>query len=509
MTLRFILGDQLNIRHSWFTKTDDEVVYLMIELKQEQEYVTHHIQKIMAFFSAMRTFADSLTKSGHQVKYIKINDKENKGSLEEIIAEQIKKHKAHTFEFLLPDEYRLDEQLKKFCSTLKIKSSVYDTEHFLSKREDLKKFFTGKKMRLMESFYRDMRKRLNILMEEEEPMGGKWNFDHENRKPYDNKVPLPTISIKQKNLSQLKEEIDQANINYFGNVDALQFQWATTRQECLEELKQFLIERLPYFGTYEDAMIEEHPLLFHSKISFALNCKLISPAEVVVSTLRYWEKNKNQIDIAQVEGFIRQVIGWREYIRGIYWEYMPSYKTLNALDATRKLPQWYWNANTKMNCMRNCIGNSLDHAYAHHIQRLMVIGNFSLLAGLNPDAVDDWYLGVYADAIEWVQLPNTRGMSQYADGGIVGTKPYVASANYISKMSNYCKKCEYNAKEKVGEKACPFNSLYWNFYETHRDKFQKNPRIGMVYNLWNKMKADDKEAIINRANYVLENIEHL
>ena len=509
MKVRFILGDQLNIRHSWFTKPESDVMYLMIELKQEQAYVIHHIQKIMAFFSAMRNFADSLTKGGHQVKYLKINDPENKGSLEDILAVQLKKHKANIFEYLLPDEYRLDEQLKKFCSTLKIKSSAYDTEHFLSKREDLKKFFSGKKMRLMESFYRDMRKRLNILMESDGPTGGQWNFDHENRKPYDKKVPLPTINIKQKNLSQLKAEIDQAGISYFGNVEEQHFRWGTSREECLEELKEFLTKRLMHFGTYEDAMIEEHTLLFHSKLSFALNCKLVSPSEVVGSTLRYWEKNKEQINIAQVEGFIRQVIGWREYIRGIYWEYMPGYKSLNHLNGTRSLPRWFWDGNTKMNCMKNCLSNSLDNAYAHHIQRLMVIGNFSLLAGLHPDEVDDWYLGVYADAIEWVQLPNTRGMSQYADGGIVGTKPYVASANYISKMSNYCKNCEYNAKERIGEKACPFNSLYWNFYETHRDKFEKNPRIGMVYNLWKKMKADDKLAILDRAHYLLENIEQL
>lgn len=509
MKLRLILGDQLNIRHSWFTKVENDVVYLMIELKQEQEYVKHHIQKIIAFFSAMRSFADRLTKNGHQVNYIKINDEKNKGSFEDILKAQLKKYKATSFEYLLPDEYRLDEQLKNFCSTVSIHHQVFDTEHFLSHRDDLKNFFAGKKMRLMESFYRDMRKRLNILMEGSEPMGGKWNFDHENRKPYDKKVPLPNISIKQKNIHKLKEEIDKAGIKYFGNIDVEHFHWATTREECLEELTLFLTQRLAYFGTYEDAMIVEHTLLFHSKLSFALNSKLIGPAELVGTTLRYWQKNKDSISIAQVEGFIRQVIGWREYIRGIYWEYMPSYKSLNHLKATRALPTWYWNGNTKMNCMKNCLSNSLDNAYAHHIQRLMVIGNFSLLAGLHPDDVDAWYLGVYADAIEWVELPNTRGMSQYADGGIVGTKPYVASANYISKMSNYCKNCEYNAKEKIGEKACPFNSLYWNFYETHRDKFEKNPRIGMVYNLWNKMKADDKLEILNRANYLLENIEQL
>lgn len=509
MKLRLILGDQLNIHHSWFTTVDNNTVYVLIELKQEQEYVKHHVQKIIAFFSAMRNFTEELRSKGHRVIYYDINHAANKGDLKSIITNLVKEHSVTEFEYQLPDEYRLDEQLINICNSLSIKTSVADTEHFITKRYDLKTFFAGKKTRIMESFYRNMRKNLDILMENNEPIGGRWNYDDENRKAYDKKVPLPVISFQHKNISKIKDEIDKAGISYFGNVDEQNFNWPASREESLRDFNEFLENRLSNFGTYEDAMLTEHTLLFHSRISFALNVKLISPLELVHLTLKHWEENKIHISIAQVEGFIRQLIGWREYIRGIYWEYMPSFKELNYLEAKRNLPAWFWDGNTEMNCMKQCIQNSLDNAYAHHIQRLMVIGNFSLLAGLNPDELDNWYLGVYADAIEWVELPNTRGMSQYADGGIVGTKPYVSSANYISKMSNYCKGCKYNSKEKTTELACPFNSLYWNFYETHRNKFESNPRIGMVYNLWRKMDSNDKKQILKKAQEVLSNIEKL
>jgi deoxyribodipyrimidine photolyase-related protein len=509
MILRFILGDQLNSRHSWYKEKNTNVLYIMMELKQEQEYVRHHIQKIIAFFLAMRNFATFLKQNGHQVKYYTINQTGNTGDLGLMLQKIIDEYQITKFEYQLPDEYRLDEQLKTFCNTLSIPYEAVDSEHFLTKRDELKNFFAGKKTHLMESFYRNMRKKFNILMEQDEPMGGKWNFDHENRKAFDHKVTLPNLTFQSKNIQQLKKEIEDAGIFYFGNIDAEHFNWPSTREESIADFEAFLKERLQHFGTYEDAMLTEHTLLFHSRISFALNCKLLNPDEIVSLTLAYWNKHKDSISIAQVEGFIRQVIGWREYIRGIYWEYMPKYKTLNYLEASTALPEWFWTGETKMNCMKQCINNSLDNAYAHHIQRLMVIGNFSLLAGLNPDAVDEWYLGVYADAIEWVELPNTRGMSQFADGGIVGTKPYVSSANYISKMSNYCKTCSYNSKEKLGPNACPFNSLYWNFYDLHRDKFEKNPRVGMVYMLWNKMKAEEKSAILLKATSLLENLNTL
>jgi len=264
---------------------------------------------------------------------------------------------------------------------------------------------------------------------------------------------------------------------------------------------------LIHFGQYQDAMTTWDPFLFHSRLSFSLNTKMISPLEVVRKVETYWESHQDEVSISQVEGFVRQIIGWREYMRGIYWAKMPEFAELNFFGHERPLPSWYWTGNTKMNCLSKSISQSLEHAYAHHIQRLMVTGNFALLAGIDPAALDEWYLGIYIDAIEWVEITNTRGMSQFADGGIVGTKPYVSSANYIQKMSNYCGQCAYDAKKKTGHGACPFNSLYWNFYEVNRSKLQKNPRIGMAYRTLDKM-SNKKELLAQAAEY-LDKIETL
>jgi deoxyribodipyrimidine photolyase-related protein len=269
------------------------------------------------------------------------------------------------------------------------------------------------------------------------------------------------------------------------------------------------MECLPLFGTYQDAMTPNEWSLYHSRLSFSMNIKMISPSEVIHRAIKEWEKHPEKIEYNQLEGFVRQIIGWREYMRGIYWLKMPEYNSLNYFNHQEKLPDWFWTGNTKMNCLKDSIKQSLHYAYAHHIQRLMITGNFALLAGTHPDEVDAWYLGIYIDALDWVEITNTRGMSQFADGGIVGTKPYVSSASYIDKMSNYCSSCYYNKAKKVGEKACPFNSLYWNFYDKHEDKLAKNPRIGMMYKVWHRMKPEDKEALLQQADYFLKNINNL
>ncbi|NVJ46898.1 MAG: hypothetical protein HWE07_07210 [Cytophagia bacterium] len=267
-------------------------------------------------------------------------------------------------------------------------------------------------------------------------------------------------------------------------------------------------ECLPYFGAYQDAMTTKGWSLFHSRLSFAMNVKLISPQEVIQRTEETWQENQ-EIPLSAVEGFIRQILGWREYMRGIYWKFMPGYAKENFFQNDRKLPGWFWSGKTKMKCLSHAIGQSLDYAYAHHIQRLMVTGNFALLAGIHPDEVDQWYLGIYIDAVEWVEITNTRGMSQFADGGIVATKPYVSSANYLHKMSHYCSGCSYDHKKKLGEKACPFNSLYWDFLERNRGSLQKNPRMGMIYRVWDKNSAENKKQIIEQAASYLERIEEL
>jgi deoxyribodipyrimidine photolyase-related protein len=294
-----------------------------------------------------------------------------------------------------------------------------------------------------------------------------------------------------------------------GTVDSQAFLWPIKRAQSLQLLDYFTQYCLPLFGTFQDAMAPNEWSLYHSRLSFSMNIKLITPKEVVDKAIEAYVKNPDKIEFHQLEGFVRQIIGWREYMRGIYWLKMPDYASLNYFDHSAKLPEWYWTGKTMMNCLKNAIGQSLEFAYAHHIQRLMITGNFALLAGVHPDEVDAWYLGIYIDAIEWVEITNTRGMSQFADGGIVGTKPYVSSASYIHKMSSYCTGCYYDKAKKTGEKSCPFNSLYWNFYDRHEAKLAKNPRIGMMYNVWRKMQPVAKAELLEQAEYYLTHINEL
>ena len=507
--LKLILGDQLNIQHSWFNEVDENTIYMMAEMRQETDYVKHHIQKIVAFFLSMRNFAEVLKSKGHQVIYFKISDVKNLHHLEKIINQSIVEHKITQFEYQLPDEYRLDEQLKTICENLKIDYKSYDTEHFFTERTDLADFFKGKKQLLMENFYRDMRKKYHYLMNGSQPEGGNWNFDKDNRLKYKDQVPIPNPIVFQKNIEELIIEIEKAKVTTFGNIDVTKFNWPTSRQECLEQLNYFCENLLVHFGDYEDAMHTDEKFLFHSRLSFAMNSKMLSPKEVVETAISHYYKNQENITISQIEGFVRQILGWREYIRGIYWKEMPNYGQMNALENHNSLPAFYWTGRTKMNCMQKAISQSLDEAYAHHIQRLMIIGNFSLLTQIHPDEVDAWYLGVYIDAIEWVELPNTRGMSQYADNGILATKPYVSSGNYIKKMSNYCDKCHYNAKDKLGEKACPFNSLYWNFLDEKKEHFANNQRMGMMLNLLKKIPAEELFQIKTKAKEIMENLDSI
>lgn len=509
MTLRLILGDQLNYRHSWYKTKDPAVLYVLMEMRQETDYVLHHAQKIIGFFAAMYNFSRYLSKNGHEVIHLKINDTENRQNLHENLNYLIAKHKITHFEYQLPDEFRLDQQLTEFCRELSISSKHYDTEHFLTTREELATVFKGKKTFLMETFYRYMRKKHQVLMENEQPAGGKWNFDTENRKPYKGEERIPEPFLFKHNYSEILNELNKAKLMHFGNPSAESFPWPTTRKQALDTLSFFIQNLLPLFGKYQDAMHTHYWSLYHSRISFSLNTKMLSPLEVIQKAIAAWHKHPEKISIEQTEGFVRQILGWREYMRGIYWAKMPDYAQLNYFEHKNKLPIWFWKGNTKMNCLKQTIGQSLDYAYAHHIQRLMITGNFALLAGIDPDEVDKWYLGIYIDAIEWVEITNTRGMSQFADGGIVGSKPYVSSANYIDKMSNYCKTCFYDKTKKTGDRSCPFNSLYWNFYNTHEQKLSKNPRIGMMYVTWKKMDIPAKTALLEQAQKYLQNIDTL
>ena len=506
MKLRLLLGDQLNLKHSWFDKQEDNTFYVLYELHQETHYVIHHIQKIVAFFSAMRAFASDLQKQGHQVHYFDINSPASKKSLEDNIKNLIAEKGFTKFEYQLPDEYRLDQQLKSIGNHIDIPSESFDTEHFLTTREDLKSFFEGKKQLIMEFFYRDMRKKFDLLMEQGKPLGGKWNFDKNNRKKWKGKpaIPPPFRTKNQRN-HKVYKSIMQAGIKSIGTYDAENYLFPANKTEALEQLDYFCKYLLVHFGDYQDAMHTTQRNLFHSRISFALNTKILHPMEVVNAVINRYHQNPEAIALSQVEGFVRQILGWREYMRGVYWREMPDYKNLNQLENFNQLPDFFWTGKTKMNCLKESITDSLETAYAHHIQRLMITGNFALLIQCHPDEVDAWYLGVYADAIEWVQLPNTRGMSQWADGGIVATKPYVSSGAYIHKMSNYCEECRYDRSQRTGENACPFNSLYWNFLDDKKEHFQKNNRMAMMLRLLEKIPGVEKEEIKKRALSVIEN----
>ena len=507
-TLRLILGDQLNHQHSWFHQVDENVVYVMMEVRSETDYVVHHIQKVVAFFQSMRLFVDELELKGHQVVYLKLDDSENKQSFTENIRWISQKYEVESIEYQLPDEYRVDHELKSLSEALNLSVCVVDSEHFFTSRTEFAEFFKGKKQFLMESFYRYMRKKHDILMVAGQPEGDKWNFDSDNRKkiPANHSIIQPYLF--HRDVTEIVDMIQKTGVKTMGEIDDKQFIWPVTRNESLELLNFFVEYCLPYFGTFQDAMTPDAWSVYHSRISFAMNVKLISPQEVIEKVILHYRQN-NEISLNQVEGFVRQILGWREYMRGIYWMHMPEYASLNFFNHENKLPDWYWTGETKMKCLSHSIKQSLQFSYAHHIQRLMVTGNFALLAGIHPDEVDRWYLGIYIDASEWVEITNTRGMSQFADGGIVGTKPYVSSANYIDKMGSYCSKCLYNSKLKVGEKACPFNSLYWHFYARNEQLLRKNPRIGMAYVTLDKMQPQVKEELLKQAELYLSKINEL
>ena len=505
--LRLILGDQLNARHSWYKEVDTHTLYCMAEMYQESNNITHHVQKVVAFFQSMRNFANALKKVGARVDYQKINQSGDR-SLKIRILEYCQAHPIEKFEYQLPDNYRLDEELKEICRLLAskgIQSEVFETEHFLTSREELLKHFEGKKQLLMESFYRMMRKKHHILMlPDGKPEGGKWNFDSENRKGIDTNLQIPKELDFKTDVTEVYNDILDSKIKTLGIINAEEFPWPTNRNEGLQILQYFCDHLLSRFGTYQDAMAVGKPYLFHSRLSFALNSKLIHPGEVIDTAISTYYKD-DTISFSQIEGFVRQILGWREYMRGIYWKEMPNYQTLNYFNHQQNLPDFYWTGKTKMKCLSESIKQTLQYSYAHHIQRLMVTGNYALLTEINPDQLDDWYLGVYIDAIHWVEITNTRGMSQFADGGIIATKPYISSGAYINKMSNYCKSCSYRVQDKTGEQSCPFNSLYWNFLSKKREILKGNPRMGMMYRLLDKKNPDELEAQIRRAEAIIRN----
>lgn len=517
-TLRLVLGDQLNASHSWFREQDQQVVYLIAEMRQETDYVRHHVQKVLSFFAAMEAFATALINAGHQVMYLTLDDTQHSRSLQHLLDEVSSACGISHFEYIQPDEYRLSEQLKTWVAQHpEYTSRCVDSEHFYIPFHSLAEYGQAGKHQRMEFFYRKLRKRFAVLMDGDKPTGGQWNYDLENRQKLNSgaiKV-LPSPLLFANDVCKLRARLTRHQVSTIG-VGSDRLLWPINRQQALELLRFFCRELLPNFGRFQDAMIAKQPgfadpswSLYHSRLSFCLNSKILTPRQVVNMAINAYIERPDVITLPQVEGFVRQILGWREFVRMIYWLNMPNYASLNGLAAQRDLPSWFWNGKTQMNCMQQTIRQSLDYGYAHHIQRLMVTGNFCLLAGIDPDQVDNWYLGIYVDGIEWVEMPNTRGMSQFADGGILASKAYSASGNYLNKMSNYCKSCHYQMKLKVGDNACPFNSLYWRFMVEHQSTFSRNPRNAMVYNNWRRQSVEMQQQVIAQADYYLANIEDL
>jgi deoxyribodipyrimidine photolyase-related protein len=507
-TLRLILGDQLNPRHRWFNEVDDAVIYVLMEVRQETDYVLHHAQKILAIFAAMRDLARRLREAGHRVHYLAIDDPHNLQAMPANIDALLTHYQASAFEYQEPDEWRLDEQLYQHGRRATVSWLMVDSEHFYSPRHHAADIFAGRKQWLMEFFYRQMRVEHRVLMEDaRQPVGGQWNYDADNRKPWRGTPAEPADPRTLHDHSRLWNTIVDAGVASFGNPNADRLAWALNREEALQQLDAFIDEALPRFGDFQDAMSVKAWRLFHSLLSFALNVKMLNPREVVAHAEAAYRAG--HAPLAAVEGFIRQILGWREYVRGVYWARMPGYVEHNFFGHTRALPSWFWDGRTQMNCLHHAITQSLEQAHAHHIQRLMIIGNFALLAGLDPGPVHRWYLGIYIDAFEWVELPNTVGMSQFADGGLLATKPYVSSAAYIDRMSDYCKGCRYDKKIRIGENACPFNALYWDFFRRNEDVLARNPRIGMVYRQLDKMDEAAVADIRRQAGWMVENLDAL
>jgi deoxyribodipyrimidine photolyase-related protein len=430
------------------------------------------------------------------VAYSRLDDPDNSQTIGGELLRRASETGAQRVLATKPGEWRVLQDLQD----LPLDVTVLEDDRFLATEAEFAAWAEGRKQLRMEWFYRDMRRKTGLMMEGDQPAGGQWNFDHDNRKPAkaDLLRPRPQDFVPDTVVEDVLTLVE-TRFNHFGRLRP--FRWATDRAGALKALAEFVKDRLPRFGDEQDAMLEGEPYLSHSLISPYINLGLLKPLEVCQAVETAWKAG--QVPIQAAEGFIRQIIGWREYVRGIWALTGPEYLTRNTLGHDRKLPPVYWGAETRMACMKAAVGQTRDLAYAHHIQRLMVTGNFALLSGVAPAEVHEWYLSVYIDAYEWVEAPNTLGMSQFADGGLLGSKPYVSSGAYIDRMSDHCGACHYRVKDKTGDRACPFNLLYWQFLDRHRARFQKNPRMGQMYRVWDGMAEDHRAAVLDGADRVL------
>lgn len=505
-TLVLVLGDQLSARLSSLDVADaDDSVVLMVEVAEETTYVPHHKKKIAFLLSAMRHHALALQQAGWQVDYVRLDDPGNTGSFTGEVARAIKRHRPSRVLVTHPGEWRVLEAMRAWQSEFGLPVEIREDSRFFCRLDEFAAWAGERRNLRMEFFYHEIRRKTGLLMDNGKPVGGRWNYDSENRKgaEADLLMPRPARFTPDAITEEVLDLVERRFADHPGTLRP--FWFAVTADDADDAMEHFLADALHRFGDYQDAMLDGQPFLYHSVLSIYINAGLIDPLTLCQRVEAAY--HAGQAPLNAVEGYIRQVIGWREYMRGVYWLKMPEYRTANALAATRKLPWFYWSGETDMACVKAAVDQTLAEAYAHHIQRLMITGTFALLAGLDPHEVHEWYLAVYADAYEWVELPNTIGMSQFADGGLLASKPYAASGAYIDRMSDYCKNCRYDVRSKTGPDACPFNSLYWDFLDRHRTRLKSNPRLGPMYRNWDRMTEESRAAYRSRAAVILGRLD--
>jgi deoxyribodipyrimidine photolyase-related protein len=501
-TLRIVLGDQLTRGIASLSDLDTHHdVVLMAEVAAETRYVKHHKKKIAFVLAAMRAFARELREAGVQVRYVRLDDPDNSGSIVGEIARAVTALRPESMVVTEPGEHRLMAELRESAAFRAGRMQIREDERFLCSHQMFRKWANGRSTLRMEYFYREMRRHTGILMDGDQPVGGRWNYDAENRKRAspDLFAPKPPRFEPEAETRAVLDLVRCQCSDHFGDLEP--FWFAVTRGQAEQAAAHFMKHALPHFGDFQDAMLQGEPFLYHAVLSAYLNVGLLDPLQLCQQAEAAYRAGAAPLNAA--EGFIRQILGWREYVRGIYWREGPDYMRRNALGASRPLPEFYWTGASRMACLQAAIGQTKQEAYAHHIQRLMVTGNFALLAGIDPHALHEWYLAVYADAYEWVEAPNTIGMSQYADGGLLASKPYASSGAYINKMSDYCAGCAYKVAEKAGAQACPFNYLYWNFMERHRALLGSNPRMAPMYRVLDRMCEARRQEIADDASRFL------
>lgn len=505
--LVIVLGDQLDADSAalrGFDPAQDRI--WMCEAPAEATYAWSHKARIAIFLSAMRHFRDHLRGRGWRVDYLATGEHPH-ASLAEALAATLAECKPSRVVVVEPGEWRLLQDVERVCADARVPLAIREDPHFLCSRADFTAWMERRRQPRMEHFYRWMRARTGILMRDDQPEGGTWNYDHDNRGHFGAQGPgLVPEPLRFPPDAATLDVIALVERQYPGHPGSLaRFDWPVTAEDARLALADFIEQRLPAFGLYQDALWDTEPLLYHARLSSSMNLKLLNPREVIEAAVAAHAAGR--APLAGVEGFVRQILGWREFVRGLYWHHMPQYLDDNALDAEAPLPAFYWDAQTDMNCLRITIADTLERGYAHHIQRLMVTGLFALLLGVRPREVHGWYLAVYVDAVEWVELPNTIGMSQFADGGLMGSKPYIASGKYIDRMSNYCKGCRYDPNLATGDAACPFTTLYWDFLERHQRRFGAHPRLKLqVTNLLRKSAAE-RAAITAQAAALREHLD--